>query len=101
MATFKRELKRIRRGQFKFRTREERDMIDTFIKKRLRKAAKEGKNSADFFIAGAEVIKNSETNEVILLKKSDYISFALRHRLKYAVYIDLNYKEQNKIVLFF
>lgn len=101
MATFKRELKRLRKGKFKFRTKEERDVIDRYIKKRLREEAKKGKNSADFYVAGNETIKNPANEESIHMKKWDYISFALRYRLRCVEYIDLSYKEQNKMVLFF
>lgn len=99
MATLKSELKRLRKGQF--REKEEREAIDKFITNRLRQEAKNGKNSADFSITGNETIKNPANGEVIHIKKADYIRFAFRHRLRYAIYIDLHYKEQDKIVLFF
>lgn len=101
--TFKTELKRTRRRQAKKlkRTKEERKLIDQFIKARLREEASNGRNSAEFLIAGCETVENPVNQQVVRIKKSDYIYFALRYRLRYAVYVDLNYKELNKIVLFF
>ena len=107
--TLKRKLKRIRKksieealGEEKIvRSRDEKVLIEDFIKNRLEEKAKKMEKFADFRLIGTETIRNPKNDKKIYINKSDYISFANKYHLKYEFIRDACYEVPNKFRFFF